>query len=311
MYRLDGSLPPEQPSSLLPRPAQVSRPAGASGALRVVGDSSIPLGSEQPCPRCQAMLIRQATPPNAQGVMLHYWSACACVEAGRAAQNEAVRQARERLIASDTALLGDPGARRIQGKTLATFDPTCLAGDGPNHPYQAATSWLAQALDADISDERVGPPPLLWFYSPTKGCGKTHLAAGLYWEAQAAHKRVACIEEVSYLSLAWNTDFGPAREQLVALPAEQAWLTVIDDLGRRSPGKGATGTQNAWSDIISRRYLARRWTIITSNYLPHELAARGTLDEASISRLAGLMRGEILYFDGVDQRMQRCGEEEP
>jgi DNA replication protein DnaC len=55
--------------------------------------------------------------------------------------------------------------------------------------------------------------------------------------------------------------------------------------------------------VINRRWLARRWTIVTSNYTLDELEAQGTIDDATASRLRQMTRGEYLYFDGEDQRL--------
>lgn len=237
-------------------------------------------------------------------VALYRWSDCRCINDGQALQAAAVAQAHARLIARDTALLGDTGASRIARFTLDQFDPHRLNPVADIHPYTLTSAWLAAALDQERSDRDRGPPALLWFYSPTKGTGKTHLASACYWEAQRIGKRVAFVEELSYLSRSWNMPFGEARELLIALPGELAWLTILDDLGRRDPGRSPASTQNAWNDIVSRRYLATKWTIVTSNYTPDELQQRGTLDDASVSRIYELSRGQIIVFDGVDQRRQ-------
>jgi DNA replication protein DnaC len=66
------------------------------------------------------------------------------------------------------------------------------------------------------------------------------------------------------------------------------------------PGKGVQGV---WDGLINRRWLERRWLLVTSNYTLDELAQRGTLSEASFSRLRQMTRGEYVYFDGQDQRL--------
>ena len=96
---------------------------------------------------------------------------------------------------------------------------------------------------------------------------------------------------------------GPDREATITLPAEQAWLTVFDDIGRRDPGRNPAATQNAWNDLISRRYMARNcWSIFTSNYTLDQLVSRGTIDEAGYSRLCEMTCNRVLVFDGIDQR---------
>ena len=308
MFRkADSSLPPSWWNPALPSPTRREAPSIlAPGDRRALGDATIPLGTLQTCSRCGAAQHREVM--ELPHVALYRWSDCQCISANRAQQDAIVAQARARMIARDTALLGDTGASRIARYTLDTFDPNRLRPVADVHPYTLASAWLAALFDRDRSDRDVGPPGLLWFYSPTKGTGKTHLAAACYWEAQRMGKRVAFIEEMSYLNRSWNMPFGEARELLIALPGELAWLSVLDDLGRRDPGRSPASTQNAWNDILSRRYLASKWTLVTSNYTPDELQQRGTLDDASVSRIYELSRGQIIVFDGADQRRRLVDE---
>jgi DNA replication protein DnaC len=92
------------------------------------------------------------------------------------------------------------------------------------------------------------------------------------------------------------------------VPGQQSWLTVLDDLGRMNPGKG--GVASVWDGLINRRWLARRWMIVTSNYTIDQLAERGTLSEASTSRLKQMTRDEYVLFDGDDQRLVGLDEGE-
>lgn len=273
----------------------------APGTIRRnIGDASIPVGAIQPCERCGETLERRSTPPNATGHVLYYWSMCRCVRDNDAAQRAVVAAAQRRQYERDEALLGDPGAKRIQRFQLSTFDPNLLTAETPaQHPYTVVTEWLVSVLqnEQDIATA-------LYLYSPGKGRGKTHLAAALYWEVRNLHhRRVAFVEELSYLSLAWNTPFGPGKEALIQLPAEDAWFTVFDDMGRRTPGENPAGVQNAWSDLIGRRYLAAKPTIFTSNYMPEELFKRKTIDEASLSRICEMTRNRLVFFDGHDVRL--------
>ena len=284
-----------------------SRPMpGPQLGPRIIGDQSIPIGTQAPCPNCHQERVREITPPNARGVQLCHWSACDCTEALRIDQSATVERARKAKQRYDDLLLGDPGASKISDLTLAAFVPQLLTA-APNspHPYDAASAWLAAALDTGQSGRDVPITPALYFYSPTKGVGKTHLAGALYWQARERHKRVAFVEEQSFLSAVWNTPFGPRLDDMLTLPSESAWLSVIDDLGRRDPGE-RDGVAKTWNEIISRRYLSHAWTIFTSNYTPDELLKRRTLDEASYSRLCHMTRQQLIIFVGSDQRRKRA-----
>lgn len=304
--RLDG-----RPLSDPPRRRLRPPPSAAPSVplARAVGDSSIPLGSLRSCPGCGDDQVRRVTEPNAQGVTLYYWSDCRCILGQVAAQQRAVDLGIERLQARDARLLGDPGLERIADWTLDRFNPHLLAevpieGGGSYHPYTVVTDWYTRILDAPRATRGAGPEAALLLYSPGKGRGKSHLAAAMVHQARVDRKRFAFIEEQSYLSRYWNMPFGDERERLVALPGEQAWLTVFDDIGRRQPGRDASGIQNAWNDLISRRYAVGGWTIITSNYTLDELVARRTIDDASYSRLNEMTRGVVIEFAGADQRLR-------
>ncbi len=200
--------------------------------------------------------------------------------------------------------LGDTGLKRIQHFTLDTFDPDLLVSAAQDtHPLQVATTWLATILRLPHADYHApdSPPAALYFYSPGKGRGKTHLAAALALEARAQGKLVAYLEETSYLERRWSCPITDL-EKLTALPGERAWLTVIDDLGQRH--KPSPAVADAWYAVINRRWLKAGWTIITSNKLPDELVDTGTIGEATYSRLMQLIRTQVIYFDGVDQRLR-------
>lgn len=200
-------------------------------------------------------------------------------------------------------LLGDTGMTRVEHLSLDRFDPRRLrAPDEASHPYHAASRWLAAIMDRPVADYHNGLPAALYFYSPGKGRGKTHLAAGLAWEARKNHKLTAYVPEGIYIERSWACSF-EEKEALASLPGERAWLTVIDDLGQRVPGRGSNGIANAWYSVFDRRWLRRGWTIITSNLTLDELLDQGTINEATHSRLRQMTRSQMIKFDGVDQRL--------
>lgn len=202
-------------------------------------------------------------------------------------------------------LLGDTGLAQVAGMTLATFDPARIRSrTQQGHPFTVATAWLEAALaygpQADYRDA-ASPPAALFFYSPGKGRGKTHLASGIAVEASARHRLVAVVQEHSYLERRWACTF-EELEQVSALPGERAWLTVIDDIGQRS--KAGASVSDAWYTIFNRRWLKAGWTIITSNRTPDELVAQGTINDATYSRLGQMTRKHLIVFDAPDARLE-------
>ncbi len=188
--------------------------------------------------------------------------------------------------------------------TLDTFDPGRLAG-AEEHPYRVATAWLARLLEYGQRGsyrDVAAPPTALFFYCPGKGRGKTHLASGILWAARR-QRLTAFVEETSYLDRSWGCPM-EQKEALAALPGERAWLTVVDDLGRREIGQSAAGVQNAWAALFVRRWLAVGWTIITSNWRLEELVSKRTIDDALYSRIKQMTRGEYVFFDGQDVRLE-------
>ncbi len=234
----------------------------------------------------------------------YWWADCPCRLAAIAddeLQREALinrydqRQKEEKMK--------DDSMRRIAHLTLDTFEPGWLNSETPaQHPYAVATAWLSRILPAPHGDYRTAtlPPAALYLYSPGKGRGKTHLAAAITNAARDAGKRVAFVEEHAYLQARWGRPIGEA-EQLTERLGEQAWLTVIDDLGQRA--KAGASVADAWYALFNRRWMQARWTIITSNRTPDELVAQGTINEATYSRIAQMTNKEIITFHGVDQRL--------
>lgn len=199
--------------------------------------------------------------------------------------------------------LGDTGLQRIGQFTMDTFRMHLLHTPyGAQHPLHVSECWLAAISDRPHGVHHAPdlPPAALYFYSPGKGRGKTHLAAAIANAVRARGKLVAFLEETSYLERRWGCHFSEI-EKLSALPGDRAWLTVIDDLGQRS--RASDSVSDAWYALINRRWLKAGWTIFTSNYLPEELMDAGKISEATYSRLMQMIRKQVIYFDGVDQRL--------
>ncbi len=240
-----------------------------------------------------------------KGRTVYRWQPCdPCVErldaeyaavmATGAAAREAGEAARERA---------ETGVSRIAHLTFAAFDGTRLRSPRPaDHPLLLTRQWLAAIRNlphGQLHDASL-PPPALFFYSPGKGCGKSHVAAASANLATEWGKLAVFLEESSYLERRWSCPLAEL-EQVTALPGDRAWLTVIDDLGQRA--KASEAVSDAWYAVINRRWLKAGWTIFTSNRLPDELLLQGTLNEATYSRLMHLIRKRVLFFDGPDQRL--------
>ncbi len=265
--------------------------------------------SERSCVECGA---RQTTVPRQMwnGTLEYVWNTCPCREqawieqqAQIAASNTSYRQQRWEHSLGDTGL---QIIRRL-GMTLDRFNPRALHGDHVTHPFVTATTWIAAALEYGeraCYHDPMSPPAALFFYSPTRGCGKTHLAGGLALEVYDQGKLVAFIEEGQFLRRYWGCPLNQ-QEQIVSLPGEQAWLTIIDDLGQRE--KASPAVADAWYAILNQRWLHGGWTIITSNYTVDELLDRGTINLSSYSRLGQMLHRQIVYFDGSDQRLTNSG----
>lgn len=235
------------------------------------------------------------------------WNVCQAMQqrwdAGDAQIAKSKEQFWKRQSEAET-FMGTPGLEQIARFQLTDFDPDRLQVTlGNENPYHAVLDWLAAIRDLAHGDYHSGPPVALHLYFSGKGTGKTHLAAGAALAARAMGKLTVFIEEVSYMERAWAADFA-AKERLSMLPGESSWLTVIDDLGQKRPGRDPVGIQNAWYNVINRRWLKAGWTIITSNQTLEELLDQGTLSEAAYSRLYQMTRGEVLLMEAPDQRLR-------
>ncbi len=259
--------------------------------------SDRPLGTQQPCPTC-GDLIEWREYVNAMGRSLRYWTECSCI-VGAVERSNARSAAAVELQADMRVPPVVSDVRAIQDFTLDTFDAARLVGG--DKLLGAGRAWLEKALTLPYADRSYDNPRCcLFFYSPGKGRGKTHLAGGIALAARAAGKLVAFTDEISFIERYWAASL-EQRAQIAHLPAEQAWLTVFDDMGSRE--NTPAGVRDAWYDLIGPRWLKRGWTIITSNRTLDELVDHGTIDDRIYSRLYQMTQGKIVTFDGSDQRL--------
>lgn len=259
---------------------------------------SVELGTLMCCPRCQAVL-EVAEYTNSAGQTLRYWTECVCLFGGAERSAALTAASAAQQVAARVELVED--TTDLSAFTFETFDPHRLTG-GPGL-VAAAGRWLGLiqplAVAAPYPDEDA-PRPCLYFYSAGKGRGKTHLAGALVNEARHAGRLVAFADEIAYIERYWAASL-EEKARLSGLPGERAWLTVLDDLGQRE--STGPGLRDAWYDIINPRWLKRGWTVITSNWTPDELLTRGTINEATYSRIVQMTRGQLVTFNGNDQRL--------
>jgi hypothetical protein len=251
-----------------------------------------------PCPRCgDGVAVTEYA--NAQGQVIRYWTDCACLLDGTERTATLAAEAAAVQVAVRVEHVRD--RIDLSAFTFAAFDAGRL--DGGANLVAAARRWLGLIqphIVAPSYHDPDAPRPCLYFYSPGKGRGKTHLAGAITNTARTANRLVAFADEMAYIERYWAASL-EERAKLSALPGERAWLTVLDDLGQRE-STGA-GLRDAWYDVVNQRWLRRGWTIITSNWTPDELLSRGTINEATYSRIVQMTRGQLVTFVGSDQRL--------
>lgn len=262
--------------------------------MKTSGD--LPLGTQQECPRCHELIEWReiGTPPRS----IRYWSDCSCwlLECDRAA---AVSSAAQDHASDYVTPQPVCDVRAYQHFSLDSFDAARLCGG--DKLVAAARRWLDQALPLPVADRSYADPRCcLYFHSAEKGRGKTHLASGIALAARALGKSIAILDETAFVSAYWSASMD-SRGELLAAPAERAWLTVLDDMGGRE--NTPAGLRDVWYDVLGPRWLKRGFTIVTSNWTLDELAARGTIDDRVYSRLYQMTGGKIVTFDGTDQRL--------
>jgi len=259
----------------------------------------LPLGTVQPCLTCGGMIeLCEYTAQWPSGPKtLRYWSDCRCIGGAIARDRELSDRSIGLQADQRTEIIADPVP--IAQFTFETFDASRLLNGA--QLLAIVCGWLdaiSRLLVAPSYSDK--PRCCLYFYSPGKGRGKTHLAGAVVNQVRANNRKAVLVDEISYIESYWAADF-EAKQKLSALPGEKAWLTVIDDLGQRE--STGPGLRDAWYDIVNPRWLKRGWLVVTSNHKPDELVERGTINAATYSRLVQMTHGKLLTFDGADQRL--------
>jgi len=258
--------------------------------------------STRTCPGCGrtlgtfSMTFRERT--------RYFWHTCDCESAAHAHAQRQMEIDHERYCqqilegtVSDTSL----ALAAAQGMSFDTFH----AGALRQNPLPQVLVWRDAILKyGDYARYRDpdSPPAALYFYSPMRGCGKTHLASALALDIRERGKRTIMHEASIWMRSVW----GAALEDqpgLLRLSGERAFLVVLDDIGQTSPRTSA----DFWATWFNLRYARGGWTIITSNFTQAELLNNGIINESTYSRLQHMTRGEIIPFIGTDRRNPGTG----
>ena len=262
----------------------------------------------RPCPSCGAEQGTLAV--TWRGTITYLWRSCVCSEERIKALEARDRMRHDALarIYTQGEAANDLDILAHQGLTLARFRRELVSGSSDTHPLDLAVNWLNAALAAGpyaVYTDKACPAALLYLTSPTRGCGKTHLATGLALTARETGQRVALIEEKRLLAAYWGASL-EEQERLLVRYGESTWLLVIDDLGRRSVRRQSqeetTSVGDVWDALLNSRYTNGGWTIITSNCTPTELLDRGTINRSTFSRIGQMTLRQMVMLHGEDQR---------
>jgi len=142
------------------------------------------------------------------------------------------------------------------------------------------------------------------------GTGKTHLAVAALQELTRSKGvrglYVNALDLVQQLQMSFDGT-GPGREALLA-PVTDADLLVLDELGA---GKLSEWVRDLLYYVINSRYMAKRVTVCTTNYLdgpqpsvhrgPMELGSQGPTDAAD---LGGTGYGQESLADRISARLR-------
>ena len=106
----------------------------------------------------------------------------------------------------------------------------------------------------------------LYFWSKTKGCGKTMLAAALANELIHKHKKfvkfATSLDILDEIKSTYNKDSEENEKQLLTDLVRADYL-IIDDFGTE---RASDWAGEKFYQIVNRRYIDRKVTFFTSNY---------------------------------------------
>lgn len=177
--------------------------------------------------------------------------------------------------------------------TFETFDPT----DSPK-ALAAARAFAADVIAAGRHDRVKG----LYLASKARetGVGKSHLAVAIMRHVHEARPELRIVyEPADRLVIRVQDTYGSGTTDPLIEERASSDLYVLDDLGREKP---TTDALRVLQTILDEREGAP--TVITSNFLPHELAARHEdgIDWQRVASRLGDAVYDFVYVVGRDRR---------
>lgn len=256
---------------------------GASFQGEVVVRNQAPLFRPRTCPACMAAAEQVERDKAA---------------ADRLAQVQELRR-RWRLRC------GIPAA--LQTRTFANFKRRLQA-----QAYDRVKAW---ATGWPFANPRGYPSMLLFSQEGVYGVGKTHLLVAAVnsvvdrWDGDpdtavcpvrfetgpSLKERIVATYNVPDSQREWHETAEDIYRVLIGVP-----LLVLDDVGKEKP---SDHTRQVYYHLINERLNRELPVLVSSNKDPESDAMADVMHGATVSRLLGMTRGEVLELSGADQRL--------
>jgi DNA replication protein DnaC len=202
---------------------------------------------------------------------------------------------------------------RYEHCTFATFEvgegSTRLSREALAMVLRYCTAWDERGA-AHANDKGLG-----LLFTGSNGTGKTHLAVAVLRELAESHGVRGQFWDYHELMREIRNSYNPTTaitEYELLEPVIDLEVLLLDDLGA---WKMTDWMNDTLFYILNRRYLARRPTLITTNYPDRELSARELMDaeatvrrEYLVDRIGYRLRSRLLEactvvrLDGPDRR---------
>lgn len=182
--------------------------------------------------------------------------------------------------------------RELEGMTFTSFNPRAN-GESVAQAYKRARGY-AEVLKAQIIGGKNG-----LFIGPL-GVGKTHLAAATLNVLRMAGYKCLFAGGNELFQALFDSDF----DESILKDAIEADIFCLDDMDKMQQKKDGTYQRSTLFDLLNKRYLAKKPTIITSNEANDW---RQWMHPAILSRLFGRDKVEAIAITGRDYRMMAGG----